>query len=248
MYYFLYDDTFEGLITCIYDSFYLKERPASIISSKDNDMPLLLGECIDVKTDFEKFNKVKKAIINKINFLAFKKIYLVYLSSYKEKGLLIYDYLKLAFKIGPDIHSFLHETAVHSVDDIVHRVTYESHRFEGFVRFSYIDNKFLYSSIEPDNDILELLSKHFEKRFANEYFIIHDIKREKALVYNKKSSEIVEMEKDFYTSLNSYDDQFKKLWALYFKSTTIDERKNLRLQLRMMPKRYWKHIFETDVN
>ncbi|WP_278286096.1 DUF4130 domain-containing protein [Clostridium sp. 3-3] len=26
----------------------------------------------------------------------------------------------------------------------------------------------------------------------------------------------------------------------------MEERKNLRLQRQMMPKRYWKHIFETS--
>ncbi|WP_244834715.1 TIGR03915 family putative DNA repair protein [Clostridium sp. BJN0001] len=248
MYYFLYDDTFEGLITCIYDSFYSKEKPSSIISVKDDYAPLLLGECREIKTDLKKFSKVKKAILNKINFLVFKQVYLIFLSCYKEKGLLIYDYLKLAFKVGPDITCYLHNKTVHLIYDTVKKVTYESHKFEGFVRFSYIDNKFLYSSIEPDNDILELLSSHFESRFSNEYFIIHDIKREKALIYNKKNSEIVEMEKSFYKSLNTYYDEFKKLWVLYFKSTTITERANLRLQLRMMPRRYWKHICESQYN
>ncbi|ETI99568.1 MAG: hypothetical protein Q611_LSC00264G0001, partial [Leuconostoc sp. DORA_2] len=41
-------------------------------------------------------------------------------------------------------------------------------------------------------------------------------------------------------------DEYSSLWKCYFKSTTIEERKNLRLQRQMMPKRYWKHIFETS--
>ena len=46
--------------------------------------------------------------------------------------------------------------------------------------------------------------------------------------------------------LSLYEDEYQKLWKTYFKSTTIEERKNLQLQARMMPKRYWKHIFETQ--
>ena len=122
----------------------------------------------------------------------------------------------------------------------------ECHRFEGFIRFNYIDEKFLYSSIEPDNDILELLGDHFKNRFSREYFIIHDISREKALIYNGISYEIIVMDKDTYEKLKSHDDEYANLWKAYFKSTTIEERKNLKLQCRMMPKRYWKHILETS--
>jgi probable DNA metabolism protein len=124
----------------------------------------------------------------------------------------------------------------------------ECHRFNGFIRFNYIDEKFLYSSIEPDNDILELIGDHFKDRFSKEYFIIHDISREKALIYNGISYEIILMDKITYEKLKLHDDEYTNLWKAYFKSTTIEERKNFRLQCRMMPKRYWKHILETSNN
>ena len=243
---FIYDDTFEGLLTAIYDGFYSKEPPTSIYGANEANVPLLLGEIIEIITEKDKFKKVRDAIINKIDFLAFKKIYMVYLSNQEDKTMVIYKYLKIAFKLGHDVHSFLNVDAIRLIDDINRRVSMESHRFEGFIRFNYIDEKFLYSSIEPDNDILELLGDHFKSRFSREYFIIHDISREKALLYNGISYEIIFMDKETYEKLKSHDDEYAKLWKTYFKSTTIEERKNLRLQCRMMPKRYWKHILETS--
>lgn len=242
---FIYDDTFEGLLTSIYDGFYSKEPPTSIYGANEANTPLLLGEISEIKTEKDKFKKVKDAIINKIDFVALKKIYMVYLSNQEEKALVIYKYLKIAFKLGHDVHSFLNVDIIRLVDDINRRVSMESHRFEGFIRFNYIDEKFLYSSIEPDNDILELLGDHFKNRFSKEYFIIHDISRNKALIYNGLSYEIIFMDKETYEKLKSHNDEYANLWKTYFKATTIEERKNLRLQCRMMPKRYWKHILET---
>lgn len=242
---YIYDDTFEGFLTAIYDSFYSDNPPTSIYGKSESNAPLLLGEIIEIITEKDKFIKVRNAIINKIDFLSLKKIYMVYLSNYEDKAMIIFKYLKIAFKLGYEVHSFLNIDIVRLVDSINRRVLMESHRFNGFIRFNYINENFLYSSIEPDNDILELLGEHFKNRFPREYFIIHDISREKALIYNTVSYEIIVMDKDTYERLKIHDDEYTNLWKAYFKSTTIEERKNLRLQCRMMPKRYWKHILET---
>jgi probable DNA metabolism protein len=242
---YIYDDSFEGLLTSIYDGFYSKDPPTSIYGRSESNAPLILGEIIEIITDKSKFEKVKNGIINKINLLALRKIYMVYLSNYENKAMVIFKYLKVAFKLGNDVHSFLNIEIVRLVDSINKRISMECHRFEGFIRFNYIDEKFLYSSIEPDNDILELLGDHFKNRFPREYFIVHDISREKALIYNKNFYEIIDMTKDIYEKLKFHNDEYTNLWQTYFKSTTIEERRNPKLQCRMMPKRYWKHILET---
>lgn len=245
---YVYDSTFEGLLTAIYDGFYSKTPPTYICGKNDFNIPLLLGEIIEIKTDIDKYLKVKNAITSKIDFLAFKKVYIAFLSSHEDKCMAIFNYLKTAFKLGCDVHSFLNIDIIRLIDDLNRKVNNECHKLEGFIRFNYISDKILYSSIEPDNDIVELLGEHFKKRFASEYFIIHDISREKALIYNTISYEVVEMDKDVYEDSKRYTDEYSNLWKTYFKATTIEERKNLKLQRRLMPKRYWKHIFETQQN
>ncbi|MFL0166932.1 TIGR03915 family putative DNA repair protein [Candidatus Clostridium helianthi] len=245
---YLYDDTFEGLLTSIYDAFYSNgSPPTSIYGKSQTNTPLLLGNIVEISTDINKFKKVKNAIINKINFLSLKKIYFAFLSNYEDKGIIIFNYLKIAFKLGPDVHDFLNLDVIRLVDNITKKVLNECHRFEGFIRFNQIEEKLLYSSIEPDNDILELIGDHFKNRFPREYFIIHDISRQKALIYNTNFYEIIDMDMETYEKLKFHNDEYTNLWKTYFKSTTIEERKNLKLQCRMMPKRYWKHILETKI-
>lgn len=241
----IYEDSFEGFLTAMYYAFYSKDEITSIELDDSSDIDMITS-IEHVKTDIDKYKKVKDAIVMKIDTLALSKIYKLYLSNNKNKGLICYKYLKTAFKLGTEIHKHLYLDVVREINLIERRVTLESHRFTGFVRFSLINNKFLYSSIEPDNNILELISPHFQNRFSNEYWIIHDVKRNIASVYNKISWEIVEMNNDIYNSLKDYNDEFEDLWKNYFVSTSIKERSNPRLQKQSMPKRYWKHLTEID--
>ncbi len=240
-----YDGSFEGLLTCVYDGFYLKRKINNIFSEADNYMPSLFDEVINVVTDINKFEKVRNAVINKIDRLSLKKVYTTYLSNANNKELLIYNYLKKAFKIGHDIHLFLNIDEVRLIDEISKRVSYEVHLLRGFIRFNYIQNKFLYAAISPDNDILEFLAESFKKRYSNEFWIINDTTRKKAIIYNKESYEIIPFCEEDTAKLYNYKDEYSQLWIEYFKATHISERKNLKLQRRMMPKRYWKNIFET---
>ena len=239
----IYNNSFEGFLTAIYHAFYSKEEIISITT--DNNLEIdMLTKINYIDTDKEKYTKVKDAIVTKIDPLALNKIYKLYLSNYDNKELLCYNYLKIAFKIGSSIHKHLYLDEVRNLDLIERRVSLEAHRFHGFVRFSLINNNFLYSPIEPDNNILELISPHFQRRFKNEYWIIHDIKRNIASIYNKVSWEITEIDCNFYKFITNYKDEFEELWKSYFNSITIKERCNPKLQKRMMPKRYWSNLTE----
>ena len=48
---------------------------------------------------------------------------MVYLSNDKDKAMVIFKYLKIAFKLGHDVHSFLNINEVRLVDDINKRVS-----------------------------------------------------------------------------------------------------------------------------
>lgn len=240
---YIYDDTFLGLLTAIYHSFYARETPHNI-STMDKYTPDLLVEEVQVLTDEYLAKKVENSIKDKISRKCLRNVYLLYLSNYEDKGLLIYNYLKLGFKIGEDVDDMLHLDLIRDVNLVTRRVTLEAHRFKGFVRFSYINERFLYASINPDNNILELISLHFQNRFPSEYWIIHDKNRNLASVYNKEGYEITEMTQAEYEKLKNYNDEYTDLWKAYFKAVTIEERKNLRLQSRMMPKRYWSELPE----
>lgn len=244
---YIYDGSFEGLLTAIYDAYYRKDKPEEILR-EDEFIPTLITNPIYIKKDISKFSRVYDAIKAKISYNSLRYIFYVHLSDMKGSSTLIYKYIKLGFKLGKDIDMHLHKDCVLQVHQIVRKVFGEYHRMLGFVRFSSINDKFFYSPIEPDHNILALITPHFANRLSNENFIIHDLKRGIAAVYDKTEWSITQLSKEYgLTLLNKNSTSlYEELWKSYFKSTTIKDRINPKLQKGHMPKRYWS--FLTEVN
>lgn len=244
---YIYDGSFEGLLTSIYEAYYRKDKPEEILR-EDEFIPTLITNPIYIKKDMSKFSKVYDAIRTKISYNSLRYVFYVYLSDIEGSSTLIYKYIKLGFKLGKDLDMHLYKDCVLRVHQIVKKVFGEYHRMLGFVRFNSINNKFLYSPMEPDHNILALITPHFTKRLSNENFIIHDLKRGIAAVYNKVDWSITELSKEYGLTLLSKhgNSLYEELWKSYFKSTTIKDRINPKLQKGHMPKRYWS--FLTEVN
>ncbi|MES2689093.1 MAG: DUF4130 domain-containing protein, partial [Bacteroidota bacterium] len=45
-------------------------------------------------------------------------------------------------------------------------------------------------------------------------------------------------------SVDEHEEWYRQLWAGYFKHTNIPSRKNIKLHLQHVPKRYWKYLPE----
>lgn len=246
MYVYVFDNTFDGFLTCIYESYYNKIKPDSI-SIKESYTNNLIDIPLEITTDIKKSSKVYISMEKNFTNQTLKNIFNVFLSNNKNKYWILYNYIRLAFKFKSDVDMYLNNSFVLDASKISKSVQLEAHKFTGFVRFKEFETNKFYASIEPDNNILVLLSKHFVSRFSNQYFIIHDIKRNLALIYNCNDYFITELDGDYYKKISTLNDSiYENLWKNYFSSASIDSRKNPRLQCRQMPKKYWKHILETQ--
>ena len=240
---YLYDSTFEGLLTCIFYSYSSKEE-IKITKSK-NYLPSLISSPIEIKTEIDKFNRVYSSIRDKLSYKTLKTIYYLHLSNINDIEILILKYLKLCYRYGDNINLAKNNEIISMVDKYSRRVSLEAHRFTGFVRFKQLHNDLYYSCIEPDHNILPIISNHFIKRFSDQNFVIHDIKREIAFIYNKTDSTILNLSKnESKILLNSCNDNFESLWKTFYNSVNIKERENLRLQKLHMPTRYWHNLTE----
>lgn len=243
---YIFDGSFEGLLTSIYEAYYCKNKPEEIIPEWQF-IPTLLTEPVHIITDLEKSTKVYEAIKNKISKSALKLIYHVYLSELEGCCTMIYNYVRLGFKLGSEVDLHLHKDCVLGMHNTEKKVTNECHRMLGFVRFKSIDNMF-YSAIEPDHNILGLIASHFASRLPDENWIIHDFKRDLAVFYNKKEWIVTELSRekaeDFL--IREENELYETLWKEFYKTIAIQDRINPGLQKRMMPARYWKHLTEIE--
>lgn len=241
---FIYDGTFEGLLTAIF--FAYKEKQQTKITSKDNYIPNMLSQITNIETDSSLYQRVYTSIKQKLNNTVLSNVYLVYLSETEGFEDLILKYLKLCYKHGTSINLAKNNDIIILIDRYVKRVNYEAERFRQFVRFKEITPLNFYAKIEPIYNILPLIIDHFTERYNDQSFIIHDLKRECALVYDKTSACIAPLPRSKskeILSLNN-DNTFEDLFRVFYKSVTIEERINIKCRNSFMPKRYHKNMTE----
>ncbi len=241
---FLYDGSFEGLLTAIFYAY--PEKCEVKITKRSLHMPSLLSDIKEIATEENKASRVYEGIKEKLSLSTLENIYYLYLSELSGSETLIYEYIKLCFTYGDSINLAKHHDIIRMVDQYTKRVTYEAHRFTGFVRFNQISSMIFYAKIEPDHHILPLIAPHFTTRFSDQHFIIHDLKRELAAVYDQKNMVIKPLSIEEGKNLLSLsrDDRYENLFKSFCISLTIEERINKRLQTQHMPRRYHKHLTE----
>jgi probable DNA metabolism protein len=235
------DGSFEGILTAVFEAYRLKEEPEGILSR--NICQMTLGsEIREIGTDAEKSDRVYKAIVEKISQNAAEIIYSAYLCEHPDIGSAIYRYIKAGLKIGGQVVHFLQNPDVFRINDMSQKVMKEVHLFVGILRFKKLGNGIFYAKYEPDNDITALISDHFVDRLSDQPWIIHDAKRDVYALYN--TCEMIVYNEHIPIPENAPDEEFEMLWKRYFKSITIESRKNLKLQRQFMPKRYWNNLIE----
>ncbi len=238
---YMYDGSFEGFLSLIYHSYYQKQPAVKII--KDTKDITLLDEVIQITTDELHAKKVLSALKSKFQKRDYNKIFNIFLCDSVDFEKALYDFIVLGFRDQKKLNDINHPS-IYYLEKLESEYFRYLHKMYGFVRFTLLKDQILYAKIEGKFNILPYLEKHFSKRLDGSDFIIHDLKRELALVKNDKGSMIYKVA-DFQTPEFSQDEEkFQKLWRLFFESVTIKERKNRKLQQSFIPLLYRKHMTE----
>lgn len=228
---FLYDRTFPNLLSLIKYLIDNKIKPDNICKEDYTNISLF-DEPINLKIK-NKYVSLNKEVLN--------IVYKVFLSNDLNKELIIYYFILNSYKYK-DILLRRNLKCVVKALDISKYVSRETHKFKGFTRFKDYGT-FLYADINPTNNILPLLMNHFNKRLQNEYFIIKDVNRNLLGIYDKNKYYLVDGN-NYKVNISKENDNITDLWKVFFSSIAIKERTNLRNQMNLMPKKYWKYIIE----
>ena len=240
---YYYDGTFEGLLTAIYEAYYRRETP-NIFPEQKNMQLQMFATNVKIEMSEEKASKVYEAIHKKISYNALKNTYHAYLSEIEGISQDIFKYLKLGFKIGKKVDLYLADERVLPVHKAAKSVQREKHLMLGILRFKSLHDDLYYASYEPDHNVTALLISHFSKRLSSQNWIIHDVKRNIAAIYDKSNCIITDLPGEIYKQPIVKADEYESLFKEFFNSICIKERINPKLQKQFLPKRYWKHLVE----
>lgn len=248
---YIYDGSYQGFMSVVYANYYQKR--ADEVIGQEQSTGFFLDENKEIQTNPEYAARVEKALYEKCGQRVMEHIYYAFHSSKPEKDTWLLRFIELAFKIGENIKNALSETEVLRIYNLSKKVSRERHSFLGFVRFEEIEDNgqvFLYSGIEPENNILPLIAGHFAQRFYQERIIIHDSNRKMALLAYQGKWELsyFEIAKEVISNKQSQVERgFQKLWQGYVEHIAINERKSKKRQQQFVPLKYRKNLTEFKI-
>lgn len=249
---YTYDNTFEGLMTCVFECYSRKDFPVDICP-QHGEQRYLFVESIYIETNPEKAERVWKGIQKKLSGKNKQLLFYAYLSGETGIEMKIYRFLQRMFSGHLNLETDYGDQDVLYLVQTSQKVKKEAMRMLQFVRFQRTKDGMYFCGIEPKYDVIPLIINHYRKRFADQRWLIYDLKRNYGIFYGKdKVEEVVLTKKQFNTYngevkqalLDEGEDFYQKLWRSYFKHINIEERKNLRLQRQFMPKRFWRYLPE----
>lgn len=249
---YIFDGTLEGLLTAIFESYQRKDAPVKLVSEVYYQ-PDAFDASYTIISDEAKAGRVWTGLQKKLDGEWMLRFYKSYLSEQPAIFQRLFDFARYIFNNPKGAEADYGNPDVLEISQMAQKVHREKHRMEAFVRFQQTGDGMFYAGVEPDFNVLPLISDHFRKRYADQQWIIYDLKRKYGLFYDLQKVEIIELDfkSEFSSSqiidanlLDPKEELYSLLWKDYFKSTNIPARKNTKLHIRHVPKRYWKYLTE----
>ena len=241
----IYDGTFEGLLTAIFQVYEERLQDVAIIPVSSLQ-PDFFSQDLRVYTDANKADRVWQGLSS---FSLLKQmIYNAYLREAAEAEKSILEGVRYVLKTKNE-KDYGHP-AILQLANWTKEVGREKHRMEAFVRFKRAKDDTYIAVIEPDFNVLPLIAKHFKNRYADQVFVIYDLKRDYGIFYDLHKIEFISLDAARLSNLNAIiheeESGYDAMWQDYFKSTGIKSRVNKKLHLRHVPRRYWKYLNEKN--
>ena len=245
----IYDGSFEGLLTAVFDIYELKLGHVRLLKGEWRNTALF-ETTIKVVTENTRATRVLKGLKQKLSAMGVQRLYAAHLAEMEGEDDNLLGYIRYVFDSPVNVEEDYGNKYVMRVSEIVRMIRRERHRMEAFIRFQELKDKTFYAAVEPDFNVIPLLIKHFRDRYADQKWMIYDIRRSYGVYYDLHDTQYISL--DFATvnpgnviaAFNDNEAVYQDLWKNYFTSVNIPARKNTKLHLRHIPKRYWKHLTE----
>lgn len=249
-----YDSTFEGFLTAVFEIFEFKYQQPKIIKKGDSQQNIFATP-IEIVTDVTKSDRVIKMLTDQLQNDGVRTLIYAFLSEKVGVEDLLFKVINYAVaNKNQNVMKDFSNDAVLQVSQLTKSVGREKHRMEAFIRFELLKDGIYFAKIDPDFDVLTLIMNHFKNRYQDQKWLIYDLRRKYGVFYDLKNVEIVSLDLDLKLiddkSSSVFSDseiEYQKLWWEYFDHTNIKERKNTKLHLQHVPKRYWKYLTEKKI-
>lgn len=257
MYVFVCEDSLEGIFTGVYDAYASRLGHRNIrLTTGEPENYELFSEYIPVTPSADKTGKVIRTITSRFGMQFYESIYQAVMSGEThsdkkmDKADAVYETILLALSCGDGqkVLLSLGEPCVYRIFELCRATNHEAHRHLEFLRFSELENGVLFASIHPKDNVLPYVAEHFTDRLPSENFMIYDETHQTVAVHKAYKSYLLadadDLDLDKIKRYSENEQEYRKLWLTFFDHIAIDSRRNPKLQIQMMPRRYWSDMTE----
>ncbi|MDR2504012.1 MAG: TIGR03915 family putative DNA repair protein [Deltaproteobacteria bacterium] len=261
---FVYDQSFEGLLSVIFDAYTLKCFPSHLCGR--GDLHYFAGAHV-VATRPEKSGRVFAALCRKLSTEGLHNLFLLWLAEESGGDLLLFRHLCKVLQHGGIAENDPADADALAVRRLARKVARQAEHYAGFVRFQKTRPGFVRSGsdgviakelylaiIEPQHNILPLLQRHFVARLGDQLWAIYDAARHYGLMAEGEDVREIFLDENILhhgglrEELLAEGEEFmQEMWKSYFQSCAVRERVNPSLQKQLMPQRYWKYLTEKQI-
>ena len=252
---YLIDGSLESVLCAVYEWF--ERKPGKVrLKLTQYFEPDAFEEVFTITNDASKADRVWKGLEKKLDRKWMRTYYCTFLSEKPEALVSLFEFTCYVFLNDKGAEQNFGNQHVLELAQTARKVEREKHRMEAFIRFKHAADGMFYCGIDPDFNVIPLIMKHFKDRYADQKWVIYDLKRHYGIYYDLEKVEEIHLsdedQKNFQTGqkelVSEKEEMYSDLWVNYFKSTNIVARKNMKLHIRHVPKRYWKYLTEKQGN
>ncbi len=253
---YVFDGSMTGLLSCVFRAFQFKEFAVKI-SIQGRFQSGLFDEVIHVSANDEHAQRVWNALEIKVEHTSLKNFYYTFLSEQEQAFQQLFEFCIYVFQSALPVDYNYGHAAVLGLSQWTKQVGREKHRMEAFVRFKKAKDGLFIALVRPDFNVLPLIERHFKDRYQDQSWLIYDEKRNYGIYYDLKQVHQVHMQVEqvdqtshtgfsqkFTVELDDDELLYDQLWKDYFCAINIEARRNIKLHIQYVPKRYWRYMNE----
>lgn len=252
---YIFNGTMEGLLTAVFEFYEHRHGAAELIWDKYY-LPSLIGETVTIISNKEKAQRVWAGLEKKLSKEWLPVFYKASLAEDPEVYKQMFCFARYIFDNPAGAEKNFGNQWVMALSKADRMVNREKHRMKAFIRFQKTADGMYYAPVEPDFNVLPLIAGFFKNRYADQQWIIYDIKRKYGLYYNLHKVQVITC--DFVSSIDTVpaklpagmtdakEELASLLWKDYFDNTNIPARRNMKLHVQHVPRRYWKYLNEKE--
>lgn len=240
-------------MTAIFERYRLGANVEDIIA-EDVFQQQLFSEATHVETNQAHAARVLTGLQKRAGKDIAKWLKKVFLTEQPGTERLIFHLVERQMETTADVRKDAGDPKIRKLLQLHQQMGREVHRMHAFVRFQETPDGMFVALVTPDFNCLPLIGDHFAARYPAMPWLIYDTKRHYGLNWDDQAKKAA-----FITLDASHDGQlrhlsaemlsatetdYQDLWNVYFKSVDIPERRNMKLHLQHVPRRYWKYLTE----